>query len=184
MNSVPPDADDYPPFWLGCQALSEAATLATDECSDWAARSLRAARWSRVAEDALWPSLALRASTSVMECLFVQSKSEARKGVTIAERFFGLGARLDDHTSDSQHVWFVEQYRAGNSAVHEGISIEEELEVETVKDIARYSALWAIWHLRRFHGAPDNEVCEAFDEVFDADRHSLTLTRGEPSADQ
>ena len=112
----------------------------------------------------------------------VEERNE--EGVTMAERFFGLGATLDDHTSDSQHVWFVEQYRARNSAVHECISIDEELEVETVKDIARYSALWAIWHLRPCHGAPDNKVCETLDEVFDADRHSLTLTRGEPSADQ
>jgi hypothetical protein len=154
------------------RAMSDAAARTDEERRDWERRVLGSVRWFAKAAETFWPSEALTACMTALECLFVKDQATKNKGAAIAERFTerwvarGWGA-------DEQREWLRRLYRARNDAIHEGRRFVEDLQVDRLVDLTAYAVRWGGWHLTPDH-ANGKGACSDFDQVM---RHDLILSQ-------
>jgi Apea-like HEPN len=149
------------------RAMSDAAARTDEERTDWERRVLASARWFGKAAATFWPSEALTAAMTALECLFVKDRKTREKGAAIAEsftqRFVARG-----WSADQQRDWLRGLYRARNDAIHEGRRFVEDLDVDRLVDLTAYAVRWGAWHL-----SPDHDngtgACHTFDAVMGHD---------------
>lgn len=157
-------------FWDGggrihphYRPLSDAASRADAERTEWERRAVASARWFARATQTFWPSEALISCMTALECLFVRDRGVRDKGAAIAnrstERWVTRGRTVED-----EREWLRTLYRARNDAVHEGRKFVEDLEVDRLVDLTAYAVRWGAWHLYPYH-AHSQRACATFDEV-------------------
>jgi hypothetical protein len=149
------------------RGLSDAAARAEEERSDWERRAVAAARWWTKAARTAWPSEALSASMTALECLLIEGRRVQKKANEIAERSTERWV-FKRHTRDEQRLWLKKLYRARNDAVHEGRQYVEDLEVDRLTDLVAQAVTWAAWHLSPYH-ADAGKPCETFADVMGHD---------------
>jgi hypothetical protein len=155
------------------RSLADAAARPDEERNDWERRVLASARWFAKAAETFWPSEALTACMTALECLFVKDQATKQKGAAIAERFTERWVARG-WTADEQREWIRGLYRARNDAIHEGRRFVEDLDVDRLVDLTAYAVRWGAWHLSPSHGNGDG-ACRDFDEVM---RHDLVSDGG------
>jgi hypothetical protein len=156
------------PFY---RSMSDAAARTDEERSDWERRVLASVRWFAKAAETFWPSEALTACMTALECLFVKDQSTKNKGAAIANRFTERWVARG-WSADEQREWLRRLYRARNDAIHEGRRFVEDLEVDRLVDLTAYAVRWGGWHLSPSH-ADGQGACSDFDQVM---RHDRALT--------
>lgn len=155
----------------GFAELSAAARRLETNRTDWERRAVAAARWYLKAATATWYADALSAAMTALECLLVRGQREQAKGRLIGERATRIGT-LRRIGADAQPGWLQELYKRRNDAVHEGLSVAEDLEVEELIDLTANVCLWGMRHLIDDH-RPDSTPCYDFDDVYDAAAHPM-----------
>jgi len=153
------------------RGLEAAAERAPEDRNDWENRCLAACRWYRKASTTDWPSEALAASMTVLECLFVEGRQIHNKGVAIAEKV-APNWRLPDFGAESaMHDWIVEMYRRRNEAVHSGAHYLKDVEVDRLLALTQYAVRWGAWHLDPDHDHGERDgPCTSFAEATSSER--------------
>lgn len=106
---------------------------------------------------------------NALECLLLRNMRETEKGKKVANRLTRL-VPVPHMTPDEQRKWLKDMYALRSRATHEGLSVEQDLQVEALQPVVT-RALWkGLNHLTPMHRA-DGQPCRSFDEVNDPALH-------------
>jgi hypothetical protein len=141
--------------------LSAAAARAEANRSDWQRRVLAATRWFSRAVRSDAADARLVAAMVALECLFVDAVGD--KGRPISERLTA-GFRMKDMAAEEQRDWLVQLYRDRNRAAHEGLEVDDDLEVERLLDVTQDVIRYLAVHLIPGHGSRVR-ACRTFAEA-------------------
>ena len=145
------------------RGLAHAASKEPGERNDWERRCLAACRWYRNALQAEWPSEALAASMTVLECIFIEGQRVAGKGQAIANRIAPNWRLPDLDSEEAMRDWLVSMYRRRNEAVHSGADYLEDFQVDRLLALILHATRWAAWHLDPDHDHHTPErACSTF----------------------
>lgn len=153
----------------GVRELSASMRLPLDRRDDWARRVLRAARWHYEMLTTGWHSLALMASMNALECLLLRNMRETGKGKKVAHRLTRL-VPVAHMTDDEQRSWLRVMYSLRSQGVHEGLSVEQDLQVEALHPLVTRAVWKALDHLTPMH-RDDGRACATYEEVWDQTLH-------------
>lgn len=163
-----PRAGWYP----GLAELAAAAGRADGQRTEWERRVISAARWMLAAQETRWYSQSLSSLMIAFECLFVPKGHGPNKGKRLAERASAIRV-LPWFDQADQVEWLTRMYRRRNDVAHEGIAINEDLDVEDLIVLGSELLPWAIWHLDEGHSS--NGVCGSMADVEDTERHEASV---------
>jgi hypothetical protein len=156
--------------WLpGLRELGESVARADAERTEWQRRVASAARWALVAQETRWYAQSLVSLMIALECLFVPRRHGSGKGQRIASRASATVV-LPGRSRTTQEEWLAELYRRRNEAAHEGLPMEEDLDVEDLIVLVRQLLHWATWHLDPGHA--NHGPCRSLAEVEDQQLHA------------
>lgn len=157
--------------WLGndrklispFRQLSRAFEKVEGDRTDWERRVVAGTRWLSRAHRSSSTADRLVAQMVVLEALFIRDRSEKQKGRVIARRLADR-MRLRSLTRQEQEDWVTTLYQRRNDAVHEGREYLNDLEVEEMLGLVRYTLRYACEHLASRH-AGRRRACRTFDEA-------------------
>ncbi|MFL5963335.1 MAG: hypothetical protein ACJ757_10655 [Gaiellaceae bacterium] len=132
--------------------LALAASREEDVRTDWQRRLLAATRWYSKGFRNEAPADRLAGAMVALECLFVEGRNERTKGTFIAERLTDR-FKLNEMTKEEQMKWLKRLYSGRNDAVHEGRDFINDLEVDRLFDLTRYTLVGLLSHLDSAHRA-------------------------------
>jgi len=156
--------------WLpGLRELGESVALADAQRTEWQRRVASAARWALIAQETRWYAQSLVSLMIAFECLFVPRRHGHGKGQRIAMRASATVV-LPGRSRTTQQEWLAKLYRRRNDAAHEGLPMEEDLDVEDLIVLVRQLLHWAIWHLDPGHA--NHGPCRSLAEVEDQQLHA------------
>lgn len=171
-NIINPEESGLRPLHPGYHELSEAAAQPREERTEWARRTLAAARWYHRSLTSRWYSEVVAAAMSALEVLLVGPGEASRP--TIAERATVRGV-LPDMSQGGQERWLKRMYDTRSGSLHGGSLMLDDLDADRLVDLTGHVCRWAVWHLNPFHRL-QQASCETFDEVhFEPRAHPGTL---------
>jgi hypothetical protein len=141
---------------------SDALKKREDERTDWERRVVASIRWLSRAQRSTTTVDRLVSLMVALESLFIENRREHDKGRLIAQR---LSERMRVRTlsRQQQETWIAELYKRRNDAVHEGREYVNDLEVEQLLDLVRYTVRYAAEHLVAKHHT--RHACRSFNEA-------------------
>jgi hypothetical protein len=142
--------------------LSNAFAKPEDGRTDWERRTVAATRWLSRASRSTTAADRLVSVMVALEALFIRDRTEQVKGTTIARRM-SERIRRSSMSREVQEAWVADLYQRRNDAVHEGREHLNDLEVEELLDMARFTVQFAAEHLTSRHSR--RRACRTFDEA-------------------